>query len=163
MNDFFRAMSMHLRFSQNELTTLIEMVSLATDIANMNQTEEGQKGFAHFEALEHKILESAKLSGMGQIIEIDPGSNRNRVTEEFQKNSYFQKCLEELRSTIFWEELMHGLAERDVIRQIGEKAYLALDHKEREERRKPLEKRYWKKFTKKGISPLHWIEPNGEG
>ena len=80
-------MSMHLRFSEKELTTLIEMVSLATDIANMNQTEEGQKGYAHFEALEHKILESAKLAGMSQIIEIDPGSQRNRVTEAFQKKS----------------------------------------------------------------------------
>lgn len=156
-------MSMHIRFSEDELATLVEMISLAADVSNMNQTEEGQAGYGRYEALEHKVLESAKLAGLSKIIEMDPARNKNRITEEFQKTSYFQKCLEELRNTIFWEELMMRLTERDITRVMGEKAYLALSETERELMTKPLEKRYWDKFITKGIFPLHWIEPHEEG
>ncbi|MGC6425587.1 MAG: hypothetical protein ACON5H_01165 [Akkermansiaceae bacterium] len=156
-------MSMHLRFSEEELATLVEMVSLATDVANINQTESGQLGYTRFEAIEHKILESAKLSGMSEIIEIDPARNKNRVTEKFQKDSYFQKCLEELRNTVFWEELMIRLTERDLIRVMGDKNYLALSEVERAAVTKPLEQRYWDKFVKDGLNPLHWIEAHEKG
>lgn len=156
-------MSLHLRFSEEELATLVEMVSLASDVANMNQTEIGQLGYNKFESLEHKILESAKHSGMSDHIEIDPARNKNRVTEEFQKNSYFQKCLEELRNSVFWEELMIRLTERDIVRVMGEQSYLALDETQRTAMTKPLEKRYWDKFHKDGINPLHWIENHEKG
>jgi hypothetical protein len=149
---------MHLRFSDEELRTLVEMVSLATDVANHHQQEGGQPGYARFEAIEHKILETAKHSGLGDIIEIDPARNKNRVTEKFQKDSYFQQCLEEFRNSAFWEELMIRLTERDVIREIGEKDYLALSDTDREAMTRPLEKRYWKKFVHDGVHPLHWIE-----
>ncbi|MGJ8695974.1 MAG: hypothetical protein ACSHYF_06630 [Verrucomicrobiaceae bacterium] len=154
---------MHLRFSDEELATLVEMVSLAADVANMNQTDQDQAGYARFEAVESKILETAKHNGMASVIEFDPARNKNRVTEDFQKDSYFQQCLEEFRNSSFWEELMVRLAERDTIKEIGEPAYLALDDKARQAKTAPLEQRYWAKFISKGITPLHWIEPNGEG
>ena len=154
---------MHLRLSQEELATLIEMVSLASDVANLNPEDKAHAGYARFEALESKVLESAKHNGMGSVIEFDPARGKNRVTEAFQTESFFQQCLEEFRSQSFWEELMMRLAERDIIREIGEKSYLARTEKAREEKTKPLEKRYWGKFVTKGISPLHWIEPHEEG
>ena len=134
---------MHLRLSQEELATLIEMVSLASDVANLNPEDKAHAGYARFEALESKVLESAKHNGMGSVIEFDPARGKNRVTEAFQTESFFQQCLEEFRSQSFWEELMMRLAERDIIREIGEKSYLAMTEKAREEKTKPLEKRYW--------------------
>jgi len=154
---------MHLRLSTEELATLVEMVSLATEVANLNPHDKEHVGFVRFENLESKILESAKHQGMGAMIEFDPKRQKNRVTEAFQREAFYQDCLEEFRDASFWEELMIRLAERDVLREMGEKSYLALSDDEREKITKPLEKRYWNKFSTKGIGQLHWIERHEEG
>ena len=151
---------MHLRFTEEELATLVEMVSLAAEVANYNPDETESPDLARFEAVESKVLESAKHAGMAQWIEFDPQRGKNRVTEKFQSEAYFQHCIEEFRDANFWGELMIRLAERDVIKVIGENAYLAMDEEARRKKCEPLEKRYWAKFRKKGIAPLHWIEPN---
>lgn len=151
---------MHLRFTDDELSTLVEMVSLATEMANMNPTEEGRAGFARFEAIEDKVLEAAKHTGLASIIEFDTDRGKNRVTEAFQASSFFQHCLDEFRNAVFWEELMVRLAELDLARQVGPAAYQSLAEEERRNRLNPIEKRYWEKFQKDGMNPLFWIDEN---
>ncbi|MFT6862206.1 MAG: hypothetical protein ACJAVK_000762 [Akkermansiaceae bacterium] len=151
---------MYLRFTDEELATLVEMVSLATEIANMNPEREETAGFAQFEGIENKVLEAAKSTRLAEIIEYDAEREKNRVTEKFQENSFFHKCLDELRNAVFWEELMIRLVERDLVRQLGEKDFLALNDEDRREKSEPLEKRYWAKFQKDGMNPLFWIDPN---
>jgi hypothetical protein len=151
---------MHLRLSDEELATLVEMVSLATEMANMNPNDEGNAGFARFEAIEHKVLETARHTGMAEMIEHDMERGKNRVTEAFQNSSFFQQCLDEFRNTVFWEELMVRLAERDLTLQVGQNAYLSMSDEERRKRLEPIEKRYWSKFQQEGMNPLFWIDPN---
>jgi len=151
---------MHLRFTEEELATLVEMVSLAAELANLNPNDDGNEGFARFEAVESKILESAKHSGMSDMIEFDHSRGKNRVTEKYQENAFFQKCIDEFRNANFWEELMARLTERDLIREMGEPAYLALSEEARRKKSEPLEKRYWGKFLKDGVNPLFWIDRN---
>ena len=151
---------MHLRFTEEELATLVEMVSLAAEMANLNPNDEGNEGFARFEAVESKILESARHSGMSDIVEFDSSRGKNRVTEKFQENAFFQQCIDEFRNANFWEELMVRLTERDLVREMGEHAYLAMSDEARREKSEPLEKRYWTKFLKDGVNPLFWIDRN---
>jgi len=151
---------MHLRFSDEELATLVEMVSLATDMANLNPNDEGQAGYQRFESIENKVLEAAKSTGLAGIVEYDMERGKNRVTEEFQEKAYFQKCFNEVRNAVFWEELMIRLAERDLIREIGPAAHRTLSEEERREKASPLEKRYWAKFQKDGTDLLFWIDHN---
>ncbi len=151
---------MHLRFTDEELATLVEMVSLATEMANMNPNDEGNAGFARFENIENKVLEAAKNTGMAEIIEYDVDRGKNRVTEEFQEGSFFQQCFDEFRNAVFWEELMVRLADRDLTRELGEATYLAMDEEERRKRLEPIEKNYWVKFQREGMTPLFWIDHN---
>ena len=151
---------MHLRFTDEELAALVEMVSLATEMANMNPNDEGNAGFARFENIENKILEAAKNTTMAEIIEYDVERNKNRVTEKFQEGSFFQQCFDEFRNAVFWEELMVRLADRDLTREIGQSAYLALDDDERRKKLEPIEKKYWAKFQREGMTPLFWIDHN---
>jgi len=51
---------MHLRLSEDELATLIDMVSLAAEISSLNQKPGTEELLASFEALEDKVLEKAK-------------------------------------------------------------------------------------------------------
>ena len=85
---------------------------------------------------------------------------KNRVTEKFQENAYFQECFNEVRNAVFWEELMIRLAERDLIQEIGPAAHEALNEEERRKKAAPLEKRYWQKFQKDGTDLLFWIDRN---
>ena len=108
---------MHLRVSDDDLETLVEMVSLATEMAALNPNDAGQAGYARFEEVENKVLEAAKSTGLAGIVEFDMERGKNRVTEKFQENAYFQECFNEVRNAVFWEELMVRLAERDLIRE----------------------------------------------
>lgn len=151
---------MHLRFTNDELATLMEMVTLSTEIANLNPNDEGNAGFARFEAIENKVLEAARNNGMGEAVEFDMQRGKNRVTDQFVEGSYFQKCFDEFRNAVFWEELMIRLAERDLIREIGEAEFKAMNDEERRKKAEPMEKRYWAKFQKDGMNPLFWIDRN---
>jgi hypothetical protein len=151
---------MHLRFTEKELATLVEMVSLSTEMANLNPNDEGNAGFARFEEVEHKVLEAAKNTGLAEIIEYDFEREKNRVTEKFQETAFFQECFDEFRNAVFWEELMVRLTERDLVREMGRAGYLALSDEARRRKSEPLEKRYWAKFLKDGVDPLFWIDRN---
>ena len=149
---------MHLRVSDDELATLVEMVSLATEMAALNPNDAGQAGYARFEGIENKLLEAAKSTGLAGIVEFDMECGKHRVTEKFQDNAYFQECFHEVRNAVFWEELMIRLAERDLIQEIGPAAHEALDEEERRQKVVPLEKRYWEKFQKDGTDLIFWID-----
>ncbi len=154
---------MQLRFSEEELLTLVEMVSLAAEVSGMSETEEAFEGQERFEKMEHKVLEAAKNTGMGEIVEFDVDREKNRVTEKFQEGAFFQRCLEEFRNTIFWEDLMLRLTERDLVKEMGRLSYDAMDEVERRKKSEPRERRYWEKFLKDGVEGLFWIDRNEDG
>ena len=148
---------MHLRFTEEELGALIDMVSLAAEVASLNRRPGAREKFAHFEGLENSILEKVTHLGFGDIIEFDEAQQRYRVSTDYLTRSFVQESLDEMRNEIFWEELTLRLAERDVIRKIGLPAWNSLDEKARRERTSSIEKSYWEEFTTRGIDTLHLI------
>ena len=154
---------MHLRLTDQELATLAEMVSLAAWVASWNQREGADDAFTDYEDLEGKILEKAAHAGFGDLIEFDEEQQRYRFTSEQQERSFFQECYDEFRNESFWEELVIRLADRDLIRRIGLKAWRKLTEEERRDRTADLEKRYWDEFTRSGVDNLHVISRPGEG
>ena len=154
---------MHLRFTEDELATLIDMVSLAAEVASLNRRPGAEQSYGRYEELENTLLERASLKGFGEIIEFDEESQRYRITSEHLLKSFVQECLDEMRNEVFWEELTLRLAERDVIRKIGLPAWNALDDEARRVHTEPIEKKYWDEFTKRGIDNLHVIARFGAG
>lgn len=154
---------MHLRFTENEFATLIQMVSLAANVASLNQKPGAEEGVAAFEDLENKILERAQHAGFGEIIEFDEEKQSLRVTPEFEGTSFFQECFDEFREESFWEELVIRLADRELIRSIGLPQWEKLTEPERRARTQEIEKRHWDEFSKNGIDRIAVIYPPGEG
>lgn len=148
---------MHLRFTEQELAVLLDMVSLAAEVASLNRRPGAEQKYARFEELESTLLEKLKHHGLAEIIEFDEEHQRYRITTEYLTKSYVQECLDEMRNEIFWEELTLRLAERDVIRKIGLPRWNALDEDARRVHTEPIEKSYWSEFTKRGIDTLHLI------
>lgn len=154
---------MHLRLSEDELATLIDMVSLAAEISSLNQKPGSEEQAAAFESLEDKILERARSQGFSDIIEIDPERDKHRVTSAYQDSSYVQECIDEMRNEIFWDELSFRLAERDLIKSIGEDEYLSLTDEKRAEILTPKQKIYWERFASEGLNHVHLVAPLGSG
>ena len=154
---------MHLRFTEEELTTLVEMVSLAAEVASLNRKPGSEGSFRVYEEFESTLLEKARLKGLAEIIEFDEETQRHRVSTDYLTKSFVQECLDEMRNEIFWEEITLRLAERDIIRKIGLPAWNQLDEASRRARTEPIERRYWEEFTKKGIDNLHVIARFGAG
>lgn len=155
--------AMHLRLTEEEFATLIDVISIAAEVASLNRKPGSETRYRTFEELENKILERAKLKGMPDIIEFDAEHQRHRLTLDYLRQSYVQECLDEMRNEIFWEELTLRLAERDVIRRIGLPAWNALDDQTRRQHTEPIERRYWDEFTKTGVDNLHVVARFGAG
>ncbi|MEO0018739.1 MAG: hypothetical protein RLZZ522_2022 [Verrucomicrobiota bacterium] len=155
--------AMHLRFSDQELATLVEMVSLAANVASWNQKESADTQIATYEALESKILERAGQAGLGGWIEFDEEKQMFRVRPEVEERLFFHECYEEFRNESFWEELAVRLADRDLARAIGMAAWERLSEEERRTRTAAWEKRYWEEFSKHGVDHMAVVTPPGEG
>lgn len=154
---------MHLRFTDDELETLVEMVSLAANVASWNHKPGADESVAAYERLEDKILEKAKHAGLGDVIEFDEEKQGHQLTAEFQDRAFFADCYDEFRNESFWEELVIRMADRDLARQIGKAAWESLDEEERRAKTVELEKRYWDEFGKNGVDRLAVIFPPAEG
>ena len=154
---------MHLRLSDQELATLVEMVSLAANVASWNQKEDANDQVTAFESLESKILEKAGHSGLGDWIEFDEETQRFRVKQEKEEQLFYHECYDEFRNESFWDELAVRLSDRDLARAIGFKSWEALTEEQRRARTADLEKRYWEDFSKKGVDRVFLINPPGEG
>ena len=148
---------MHLRFTEEELGVLIDMVSLAAEVASLNRKPSAEHKYAHFEQLESTLLEKLTHLGFANLIEFDEEHQRYRLTNEYLSKSFVQDSLDEMRNEIFWEEITLRLAERDVIRKMGLPAWNTLDEEARRAHTEPVEKSYWEEFTKRGIDKLHLI------
>lgn len=154
---------MHLRLSDQELATLVEMVSLAANVASWNQKESAGEQIAAFEDLESKILEKAGHSGLGDWIEFDEEQQRFRVKQEKEEQLFYHECYDEFRNESFWDELAVRLADRDLARAIGFEAWEALTEEQRRARTVALEKRYWQEFSQRGVERVAVIAPPMEG
>jgi hypothetical protein len=155
--------TMHLRLTEQQLATLMEMISLAAEVASLNRKPGAEGKFRAYEEFEDSILEKAKLKGFADIIEFDEQAQRHRISMDYLTKSYVQECLDEMRNEIFWEELTLRLAERDIIKQIGVPVWTALTEEQQRQRTAPIERRYWDEFTAKGIDNLHVVARFGAG
>lgn len=157
------AARMHLRLSDQELATLVEMVSLAANVGSWNQKESAAERLAAFEDLESKILEKAGHSGLGDWIEFDEERQRFRVKQEIEERLFYHECYDEFRNESFWDELAVRMADRDLARAIGFATWEKLSEEERRARTTAWEKRYWEEFTKHGVDRVVVVTPPGEG
>lgn len=154
---------MHLRFTEEELGTLVEMVSLAAEVASWNERPGSEEGLGAYEALEEKVLAKAKHAGQGEHIGFDEEKQRHHLTPEYQDGSFYQQCYDEFRNEVFWEELVIRLADRDLARAIGMPGWQNLTEEQRRSRTQDLEKRYWEEFSKNGIERVAVIFPHQHG
>ncbi|MFD2255252.1 hypothetical protein ACFSSA_01060 [Luteolibacter algae] len=154
---------MHIRFTEQELVTLVEMLSLAANVASWNQQESADQKLAEYESFESKMLEKAANNGLASMIEFDEETQRFRVRRDLEEKTFYHECYEEFRNESFWDELTVRLADRDLARSIGQKAWECMTEEQRREKTIGWEKRYWEEFSRNGIERVVVLTPPDEG
>ena len=154
---------MHIRFTEKELAVLVEMLSLAVNVASWNQKDSSDARVTEYEGFESRILEKAAGNGLGELIEFEEESGRFRVKKEVEEKMFSHECYEEFRNESFWDELTVRLADRDLVKSIGLKAWEAMSEEDRRAKTVAWEKRYWEEFSKNGIERVIVMTPPVEG
>lgn len=154
---------MHLRFTDEELITLSEMLTLACWATFWNHKPGSDEGVARFDDMLEKILTRLQHNGQGNEVENDPDRQRLRLRKEKEENSFYAQCYDEMRGETFWEELVARMAERELNKKYTEAQLNALSEEDRKKIAEPVTKKYWEEFSRNGISNLHVIAKREDG
>lgn len=154
---------MHLRFTDEELVTLSEMLTLACWATFWNHRPGSDEGVARFDDMLEKILTRLQHNGQGEMVELDPERQRLRLRKDQEDKTFHAQCYDDMRGEVFWEELVARMAERELSKKHGVGYMESLSDEERKGLAEPITKRYWEEFSKNGIRNLHVVARMGEG
>ncbi len=154
---------MHMRFTDDELLTLSEMLTLACWATYWNHKPGADEGVARFDDMLEKILSRLQHNGQGQRVEMDPERQRLRLRKDREDGSFHAQCYDEMRNEVFWEELTARLAERELGKRHGVEKINSMPEEERKKLAEPLMKRFWEEFSQKGITNLHVVARPSDG
>lgn len=146
-----------MRFTDEELLTLAEMLTLACWATFWNHKPGADEGAARYDGMLEKILARLQHNGQGNEVELDPERQRLQLRKQKENDSFHAQCYDEMRNETFWEELTIRMAEREVEKKHGSRYLDALNERERKRICEPLSKKYWDEFSKNGIANLHLI------
>jgi len=150
---------MEINITKKEYKSLLDILSIgdwilnAHKVGNDPETEEYRK-------LEQKFYSYAEDMGYGNLVKYDTELKRFFPTKEFEETSKFRDFIDEFENDTFWDELLHRLVERDLIKQEGGvENVMNMDIRERFEKEEPLEKRYATEFEVNGLDNIRiWHE-----
>jgi hypothetical protein len=120
-------------------------------------SEEPAEG-APLRSLEQKVLALADEFGSGELVEFDPVEQRYWLTREYDDLSDATEFIEQFENDSFWDQLTDRLVERDLIRQLGEKALKRLDPEQVAEKSEPYRRLYGEEFLTHGVSRLEILQ-----
>ena len=154
---------MHLRFTDDELSTLSEMLTLACWATFWNHKPGADEGVARFDDMLEKILSRMQHHGLGGEVENGPERQRLRLRKDKEESSFYAQCYDEMRSETFWEELVVRMTDRELNKRHGKAVLEAMSEAERKVLAEPISKRYWQEFTSQGLDNLHVISRQNAG
>jgi len=154
---------MHLRFTDDELSTLSEMLTLACWATFWNHKPGADEGVARFDDMLEKILSRMQHHGLGGEVENDPERQRLRLRKDKEESSFYAQCYDEMRSETFWEELVIRMTDRELNKRYSKVELEAMDEAERKLLAEPITKRYAQEFTSQGLENLHVISRQTAG
>ena len=144
---------MQIDFSKEEYSTFLEILEIATWVllAHRANEPENRKKYQDFE---QKIFSYAETLGFGDLIMYDEELVKYFPTREYDENSPVRPFIEEFEDETFWGELTDRLADRDMLRTLGDKKILKMTPEERFMTHHDLEKKYVEEFEEYGIERL---------
>ncbi|QYM78990.1 hypothetical protein K0B96_17060 [Horticoccus luteus] len=141
---------MKVSFTAKEYERLLELMWLGMQVAGGGEEDDAPP--ARYAELEQKMYELATPLGCARSV-ADGGDGALVASEELEEGPARQK-LEDFLDDVFWQELVHRLAERDLLAELGATKLAEEFSEDEHERLSALEDRYWREFEEHGIDHL---------
>ena len=146
--------NMKINIKKNEYRLLLDMVEIAEWVLNSHRTDSSDE-IKQYSELYQKILSHAKEMGFENLITYDESLDGYYATAEYEESEHM-RYIEEFEDDVFWEALPHRLAVRDLVEQVGEKAYTEMEFEERMSKLVELEAFYYVELEDNGIDNLRF-------
>lgn len=142
---------MNINMTKEEYRVLLDMICISDWILDAF-SKDGRR-FPDHHALKIKLFSLFKEMEAEAQIEYDAEMNDFFETEGYTAEIQAQ-FIEPFEQAIFWDELTHRLAKRDLLNEVGLEAYRKMDAMERYKRLSALEDQYEKEFQQNGLDKL---------
>lgn len=148
---------MKIDLSRRDYHSLLTVLEIADWVLHAYSSEEQPEGAA-IRALEQKVLALADEFGCGELVEFDAAEQRYWLTREYDEVSDAVQFIEQFENDTFWDQLNDRLVERDLIRQLGEKALKRMDPEQVAEKSEPYRRLYGEEFLTHGVDRLEILQ-----
>lgn len=138
--------AMQFDFSPKQFQAFLQLVYIGNTVASAFRR--GRARLKKYDELEQQLLQRAAEAGVADWVEYDAEENQLFPTEELEDGEA-GRLLAEYDNGVFWDELAHRLAERDVERLHGR-----LPRAELERLKRPLLAKYRAELDFHGLQNL---------
>jgi hypothetical protein len=142
--------TMEIQLTKEEYRLLLDMLHISDWVMNSHKVEEDPKT-QPYKRVEQKIMSYAKEFGFENLVEYDNKYDEYNPTSEFEDLESSMAFIEDYEDDVFWDELCHRLAQRDLIREKGLKKIQAMEPMARMLEEDKIAEKYDSEFVANGI------------
>ncbi|MBM3295083.1 MAG: hypothetical protein FJY82_11265 [Candidatus Aminicenantes bacterium] len=146
---------MELKLTKKQYETLMKLVYLGNWVVNGYKKEDKAADTDH---LENYIFAKASDFGLGNLVFYDEELDGYYPSQETE--DAWLADFDEFVNDVYWDELMHRLAERDLETRYGQDAVEAMSADERAKLEQELMDKYFAEFQKNGMSNFILYRPS---
>lgn len=144
---------MKIHLTKNEYRSLIEMLTMSEWVMHSHQLESNKDCKQH-DLLIQKLLSYYKDFKCDDLVQHDKNDNKYYQTIVDEDDSPINDLIKEYETELFWDELTHRLARRDLAERLGEKEVAEMDPMKRFEGVSEESHKYHEEFEKAGVENL---------
>jgi len=141
---------MEIQLTKEEYRLLLDMLHISDWVMNSHKVEEDAKA-KPYKQVEQKIMSYAKEFGFENLVEYDNKVDEFNPSAEFEDLESSMSFIEDYDDDVFWEELCHRLAQRDLIREKGLKKIKEMEPMARMLEEDSIAEKYDSEFVANGI------------
>jgi hypothetical protein len=144
---------MKIEINRDEYLTLLELVYIAEWVIHGFKTEVPHNEKKYIE-IAQKLYTYAGSFGFEDLVGYDENEKRHYISRKFEDTRPCLDFIEDFGEDSFWFELTSRLAERDLIRQVGEDKASSMSIEELFEHEGSLWEKYADEFDANGLDNL---------
>lgn len=138
-----------LNLTKDQYRALLELVLLGHRTADTPRAEP----IAEYDQVEQLVLSQAERAGLASLVAFDD-ETRCHVPSEKLEEEALRPLREDYDEFVFWEELTFRLADRDMRRELGDRAVDAMRPEERDRAQAEYQKKYDDETVAHGVDRL---------